>query len=664
MTQAPDQREQPLGALFEVWREEKGTRHYFFGRDVDLRARHPAVAGAAAHEAAFDAREEGECEILETDRVTFTVSTRDSFPGDLEEVQIRCGDVVVASTRAEGPHEALLVLEGGNALEARAFQPFLDCAGLTTVGLCVRWADEDVLQAVERVAVRVVPSKITPRELEQLMTELDMVSSGVLFDAYTKTYVGLRAAGAGRAWAPAEKLERIRAVLGLLGAELARIAHRPAQRLMLSPRRVDISLGESITPETIASLGEDPSLLMRTRTGLALRERVEMMAERDVVLPEHQAISGFLAVLEVEVREIMDLIRSEIDQRLKRKRFFAPGDHGIWAEREEPKIQSLRDLEARARVLLSRSKDLRRRHDFLPAEAPPLYHPPELTKRFAHAGAYSVLYRAMREHFLEQRVDPDNRSVLVGARSLPVLWEYWVVLKVVEFLQRTLRFSVAPWESASSIYRRVIGSRDRYSLDLASERRLDFVDAEGRRILLRYQPRYWTMRRRGELFGRLRAEGAPFEPDISIEIYARGAQAEAAAARPGPGGDALPEHIVILDAKYTTRRQEEVLQSILRYRNIGEFGTGRRLARHVWALTNAPRDPDAHVIKRAGSGEDASRLEEHATVDNEAFFVSGFSAAGETCGVLCLRPEKRKAEEPLHVWLRSILEILQVTPVR
>jgi hypothetical protein len=195
VTQAPEQKEQPLEALFEVWREEKGTRHYFFGRDVDLRARHPAVAGAAAHEAAFEAREEGECEILETDRVTFTVSTQDPFPGDLEEVQIRCGDVVVASTRAEGPHEAPLVLEGATALEARAFQPFLDCAGLTTVGLCVRWADQEDLQAVERVAVRVVPSKITPRELEQLMTELDLVSSGILFDAYTKTYVGLRESG-------------------------------------------------------------------------------------------------------------------------------------------------------------------------------------------------------------------------------------------------------------------------------------------------------------------------------------------------------------------------------------------------------------------------------------------------------------------------------------
>ncbi len=629
-------------AELEVLLEAAGRRHTF---EVDLGA-------VEAEEPAAEGFSEAE-ELLarppaETERVRIVVHTAPAPPtDDLEkiDVELRLGTVAIASTCAESPEVARLARIGPNRLETAVYQPFLDCAGMAHLDLLTRWSGEDLYQRIARIPMRILPAKISPEELDQLVSELEEAARGVLFDAYSKTLTGLRRGGSAAERPPIEELEAIRSLLNLFGTLLERISNRPAQRLTLSPRRVGIYPGESITPETLLSLAEDASLLTRTRAGVLPRERIEMAAERDARLPEHTALSGFLAFLAEETRRNIARIQAEAERRRRGQRNFAPGPSGIWAKREAPRILALQGLEAGAKGLLSRARDLRRRHEFLPADAPPLRRPPDLTKRFAHVGAYAVLYRAMREYFKGHEVDLEDWNLLVGAKSLPVLWEYWVVLKVIRFLQRKLHYAFSPWESSGSLFRRLGGFRDRYTYDLASDRRLELSDAAGRRIVFRYQPRYVAMSGalgpHGAAYGRLKRRGAPYEPDIALELYPAGAP-EAA----------VPEHIVLLDAKYTSRSHDEVLQSLLRYRNIGELRTGRRLVRQIWALTNA--FPPQHGL------EGTPALETDITLDNEAFFDSAFSAQGEVCGAIGLRPGKERAQEPLELLLTRVFAIFGV----
>jgi hypothetical protein len=626
-------------AGLELWREGGDRRQCLLRADIDLGADRPLEIGPGEDDAADQA-------LLETDRLTLVVTGPGAALERLE-IQLRAGTVPVASTSPERRDERRLV-PAGEGLETRDHQPFLDGAGFTSLGVFTRWPGEEAYSGVARVPLRILPAKITPEEFDRLLGELEETARGVIFDAYAKTAIGLRP-GAPALLAPPEKLEHIAVVLELFGQELARISRRPAQRLTLSPRRVLIAPGEAITPETSISISEDTSLLARTAAGVLPRERVETTAERDVHLGEHAALSGFLAALAADTRELLDLIRSEVGLRLDRRRLFAAGEGGIWSEREEPRVAALRGLETRARGLLSRSRDLRRRHDFLPPEVPPLRRAPELTKRFAHVGAYAVLYRVMREYQRSRQVELDGRNVLVNAKSLPVLWEYWTALRVIDFLQRRLRYAGPPWEAAASLFQRVVGHRERFVIDLAGDRRLEFLDEGGRRVLFRYQPLYFSLSRSESRYGRLKRQAAPFEPDLAIEVFHAGDES------------GVPEHLILLDAKYSSRSHEDLLADLLRYRNIGDFRTGRRLARQIWALTNAlketPREPTGALWPGEGQPEN---LETHATADNEVFFTGAPSPALEVCGVLGLRPTGKRAGDPLDLLLARALAGLGV----
>jgi len=622
-----------LPATIELWREEGEARRILFDA-VDLgmeRASGRGVPTATPDEAA-------DYGLAETDSMSLLVLLDSPLPDGVE-VRFQVGSVSVASTAPEGSLERKLLPARG-ALETRSHPLFLDCAGHTALSLLTRWPEEPGYTAVGRWPLRVSPAKITPEELDRLIDELDSAARGVIFDAYSKATTSLGVGRGFRPAAPAEKLERIAGVLHAFGAQLARISRRPTQRLSLSPRRVLVSPGEAITPETAAEIAEDTSFLARTAVGVLPRERIELEAERDVSLPEHRALSGFLAALGSETREILDLLRLDIAARLERRKLFSAGPGSILQEREEPRLVALRALEARARLLLSRSRDLRRRHDFLPADAPALHRAPEITKRFAHVGAYSLLYRAMREHHRSQRIDPGGSAVEVGLKSLPDLWEHWVVLRVIECLQRRFRYTASPWESPDSLFRRVVGFKDRYLIDLAADRRLDLVDEGGSRILFRYQPRYPSISRREAGYGRLKRRAAPYEPDIAIEIYA-----------PGEDEPSLPMHIIIFDAKYSSRSHDELLEDILRYRNIGDFRTGRRLVRQIWAVTTSLRQPRSPPSDTGGW---TAPLETLVTVDNEAFLDPGASEA-EACGVIGIRPGPSTRGDALDALLGRIL---------
>jgi hypothetical protein len=626
-----------LPSTVELWREEGEERRILFGSvDLGMERETSARGGPGPAETA-------DYGVSETDSMSLRVLLETPLPDGVE-VRFQVGSIPVASTAPEGSLERKLLPARG-ALETRGHTLFLDCAGYTVLSVATRWPEENGYTVVGSWPLRVSPAKITPEELDRLIDELDSAARGVVFDAYSKTTTELGRVRAFRPAAPGEKIERIASVLDTFGIQLARISRRPAQRLSLSPRRVLVSPGEAITPETAAEIAEDTSFLARTAVGVLPRERIELEAERDVRLPEHSALSGFLAAIGLETREILDLLRLDIAARLERRKLFSAGPGGILQEREEPRLAALRALEARARLLLSRSRDLRRRHDFLPADTPALHRPPEITKRFAHVGAYSLLYRAMREHHCGQRIDPGGSAVQVGMKSLPDLWEHWVVLRAIECLQRRFRYTASPWDSPDSLFRRVVGFKDRYLIDLAADRRLDLVDEAGSRILFRYQPRYPSISRRGSGYGRLKRRAAPYEPDIAIEVYG-----------PGEEEPSLPRHIIILDAKYSSRSHDELLDDVLRYRNIGDFRTGRRLVRQIWAVTTSLREPR---FPHPGTGGWSAPLETLVTVDNEAFLDPGASEA-EACGVIGIRPAPAERGDALDALLGRILAGLGV----
>jgi hypothetical protein len=392
------------------------------------------------------------------------------------------------------------------------------------------------------------------------------------------------------------------------------------------------------------ALVEDTSLLTRTRSGACPRERIEMTAERDVNLPEHRALGGFLAQLHEETRELLALVDGEIRERLRRRRFFHGRSIRLWQAREEPRLAGLEEARSQASRLLTLLRELPRRHPFLPADRVPARRLPERTKRFTQDSAYSVLYRLMRDHYHDPRRNLDHESLLLEVKSLALLWEYWTVLKVVEFLQRHLHTS-APLKSSGGIFRRLTGRRTGYLVELEKDRRLEFTDEMGKRILFRYQPHYGSLAAAARShtprrYGRLRRRGAPLEPDMALEIF-------------GKSDDLVPEQIIILDAKFSSRPHRDLIRSLLHYREIGEFGGGRRLARQIWALTCAPAE--------AGPGPDPEEgretaLEKAATVDNDLFFSPDFAPEGEVCGALEIHPGQEGTEEPLEQLLRRLLE--------
>src|SRR5262249_56791937 len=98
----------------------------------------------------------------------------------------------------------------------------------------------------------------------------------------------------------------------------------------------------------------------------------------------------------------------------------------------------------------------------LPRPAPPLRNVPPSTPLVRHHKAYSSAFKTIVSHFQAFRVQVDDKHLLVRARSLPVLYEWWCLLEVLRVLRGCLPFSEAEELGPGSPFRRLAEDRDRF----------------------------------------------------------------------------------------------------------------------------------------------------------------------------------------------------------
>src|SRR5205823_2359601 len=75
-------------------------------------------------------------------------------------------------------------------------------------------------------------------------------------------------------------------------------------------------------------------------------------------------------------------------------------------------------------------------------------------------------------------------------KSLPELYERWCVLEVMRCRRSCLRLGSPAAQAGSSPVRRLAEERERLVVEFAADQALDFEDAAGRLVRLRYVPRY------------------------------------------------------------------------------------------------------------------------------------------------------------------------------
>ena len=198
--------------------------------------------------------------------------------------------------------------------------------------------------------------------------------------------------------------------------------------------------------------------------------------------------------------------------------------------------------------------------------------------------------------------------------------------------------------SPSSPFQQLSGLRDRLVIEFESNQTLDFLDAAGRLVRMRYEPEYRRISDSGGLpFGLL--DGTLKTPDFALEVY-------------GTDGDTTPKLIAILDAKYSTASHTFLLSKLKgKYSQIGEFSSGRVLSRQIWAVT--PSQP-THPANESG-------LQSFCTCDNGAFWSESFSSSANVAGAVQARPSLAGSKEaatggrsPLELLIRRILVIAGV----
>jgi hypothetical protein len=354
-------------------------------------------------------------------------------------------------------------------------------------------------------------------------------------------------------------------------------------------------------------------------------------------LPEHRLIAGFLHFLAVQIRDLSERIQREMDLRNERRAYRnrrGPDGGKTWWETEDlPRIEELHRLLGHL-TALERELTQLRRHPVLPAAAR-LREVPASTPLIRSHRAYASAFKVIVSHFTSYRVRLDDEHLLLRAKSLPVLYEWWCVLEVLRLLQGCLRLRKSSAFTASSPFRRLDDERERFVIELTPDQVVDFEDEAGRLVRLRYVPTYRRPTERSRSSYGLLGLEEERTPDVAVEVF-----------RDGDVNGQPPELIVILDAKYSSEPQPKKLEEVrYKYGKIGVFHTGRVLSRQVWALTPAP--------PRSGSAE--PEWAAFCTVDNVGFWSEQFDVQSTVAGVVQAKPNMPPGRSPLESLLRSLL---------
>jgi hypothetical protein len=520
-------------------------------------------------------------------------------------------DRVVLFSTTEGGGNPALICRG---------RLFSDSIGPTEMHLSVRPPGARTWHRILIVPVTIKASKFSPEQFEQLFTDLQREAAGALLDIHGKTRMGLARVPLQSA-APVAVLARLRATVRELSDVLHQIARQPASRLHTHTTREQSYPGQAVSESTLAALCEDPSMLARQGSLLVIREQLREYTRPDYHIPEHRTLADFGAFLITQLadlRQRIDLeIRSREERRAWRNVHRDPNAPSWWETEDKPRIQEL----IRCREELKPLRATIERWFLLPflVAGTPLRHPPPSTPLFRNHGVYRRAWRTMAQHYHSSQATLDLQPLLTQIRSLPVLYQWWCAVRVL----RILASGLLPLQTDSLL----AADGRSFTLEFTPNQSLEFEDGHGYRLRLRYEPVYVANdpeRGPSVLDGSSRRT-----PDLAIEIFA-------------PTSGALPELIVVLDAKYTSRdRWDKMLEVAGKYARIGDPRTGRILSRQVWALTPT------------GSG--GPRLSQCCVVDNTAFWSAQFNAQGSVSGALVTRPVAPGEYDPLRDLLRTIL---------
>lgn len=522
------------------------------------------------------------------------------------------GDVLVASSERDDQAEHRIQRTGMPAVSWEVVGRLLrDWVGETELRfeVCNDVGDWVVADTISPVYVE--PERLRPEEFAALCDAVAAESADLLYDVYGKTGFG-SVRGGRSSVAPAAIIARIRSALDQLAAALSEIARQPAYRLKTRRVREPAMHGQAVSDLTLEEACLDPGLAVMIGDRVHFREQVREFAWQNFRLPENHTIADFLAFLRQQLGDLRTALEGEMSwreaQRWARDRPGPDGQPSWWATEDRPRIEECGRIIRQADLAVAEVNRLAQ-YSFLPPGRPLAVLPPVTPLVRTHR-AYAGAYRVIAEHFGGHRLRIDAAHLITRARSVPVLYEWWCALEVLRILRGC-------FESAggASFGRRLETDQGRYVVDFATDQRIEFRDLGGRRVCFRYQPIYRPVGP-DEPYGLL-GRGQMRTPDQAIEIFAA-------------GESAVPEMIIILDAKYTSAPHAMKLETMkLRYDRIGDYETGRVLGRQIWALV--PTRPPHPGLRESG-------LEAACTTDNTRVFAPAFDPSSAAVGVIHAAP--------------------------
>ncbi len=580
------------------------------------------------------------------------------------EVRLLLGNVPVASTQEQERPDFLLRwsadTDDGHEYCFCVGRLLRDWVGQTTVRVEVLECGDDWLDTREQVQhawcpvlqadLFIAAGKMEQETFEALCAEIADYSAGMLLDVYGKTFIGLELERRPGESAPILALQRVRQALDQMGASLRAIARRPAYRLRTERVREPALAEQAVSDLTLEETCLDPTLAVPLPDGsVHFRDQVREVATPTYDLVENRMIAGFLHFLSLQTRDLRARMEHEMrmreDRREYRHRRTSPGAKSWWESEDLPRIEELQGLLQHVSAM-GRELATLQRSPFLPP-SPPLRSMPQSTPMIRSHKAYSSAFKTMVGHYQAFRVQMDDKFLVMRARSLPVLYEWWCLLEVMRSLRACLPFSQSEDFGPRSPFRRLAEERDRFVVDFAPDQNLDYEDQGGNLIRLRYLPSYVGYRGvRGATYGLLGDERER-TPDITLEIFLGGG----ASNRP-------PDLIIVLDAKYSSDSHLTKLDEVKRkYGKIGVFKTGKVLSQQVWAMTPANAPPS-----RARSwGTELPEWATYCTVDNVGFWSDEFDIQSAVAGVVQAKPKMLAGRSPLESLLRLLLKRIGMT---
>ena len=561
-------------------------------------------------------------------------------PDDLGEQDVRLvvGNVVVASTTPDRDLAEFRIHfdEDGDLLRCRGrlLQNWVGQADIAfEVGAGNEW------RVVCRTRCLVTASKMAHEAFERLCAEIADQSVGLLLDVYGKTYLGLQPERRLGEQAPVTVVQRIGSVVEALEGALRVIAKRPTYRLRVKARRGPALVGQAVTPEMLEEACLDPSLLRRRHDRTVFAERVVQETTVRFDTHENTTIAGFLRFLGMQLGDLGRRIEAEIEARVDRRplRSSRSGESRVtwWEQEDLPRIRVMERLRD-STALMVRKVEALGRCKFLPRSRV-LSSPPAVTQAVRFNSGYRSAFQLIREHLMAFGVEVDDTHLLGRAKTVPVLYEWWCVLQVIRILNRHLDLDQGALLSPFSPFQERPGPRRKLIIELDENQSVDYRDADGRAIRLRYQPRYLSRQATsGITYGLLGTERER-TPDITIEVLSESEDPLAE-----------PTFIIVLDAKYTHMSHSQKIGEVRRkYSQIGRFRDGIVLSRQVWALTpSGPPEPDQSQPEWAS----------FCTVDNRGFWSSEFnSASAQVTGAIQVVPGLPPGRMPLESLLLRLL---------